>query len=82
MWVSLVDASTGILLTFRIVSLSPEFTMALHNAIRGQARTAFNGLADHEKRVARVRRRYPTTEALVAGATMRCKGGVDDYPEP
>lgn len=81
LFVSLVDASTGILLTLRVVSLSPEFTVALHDAIRRQARTAFRGREDHEKRVARIFRRYPTTEALVAAATVRCTGGADD-PEP
>jgi hypothetical protein len=80
MVVLLVDASTGILLTFRVVSLSPEFTTHLHEAIRRQARMSFKGKADNDKRVARIRRLYPTTEALVADTTMRCKGGADDPP--
>lgn len=75
MFVSLVDASTGLLLTFKAVALSPEFRAALHKAIRRQARTAFIGREHYEKRVARIRRRYPTTEDMVAAATARGTGG-------
>ena len=76
MFISLVDASTGVLLTFKAVVLSPEFTAALHKAIRRQAQTTFIGREHYEKRVARIRRRYPTTEDMVAAATARCTGGT------
>lgn len=44
----LVDAGTGIIKAMRVVSMSPDFTQTLHNAIRKQfdqpfTRSAYNG---------------------------------------
>jgi len=37
----LVDASNGIVRAMRVISLSPEFTQALHRAIQEQAEMPF-----------------------------------------
>ena len=48
LWISLVDAESGVIRVRRAVALCPEFTRALHNAIRAQALEPFSGAAgDH-----------------------------------
>ena len=42
LWISLVDADDGIIQAQRGMTLSPAFTLALHQAIRAQAMMSFN----------------------------------------
>jgi hypothetical protein len=44
LWISLVGADDGIIHAQRGVALAPDFTRALHGAIRAQAATAFDPL--------------------------------------
>lgn len=72
--VLLVDASTGILLVIRAVTLSPEFTEALRSAIRAQA-LAEKFLGEEEV-LASLYQRYPQTSGMVRDASARCTGGA------
>jgi hypothetical protein len=48
LWIRLVDSESGAVRARRAVALRPEFTRALHEAIRSQAREPFSGaVADH-----------------------------------
>lgn len=74
--VVLLDAPTGIVKVLRAVSLSPEFTMALHDAIRRQASAPWPGSAEYNSMIQEAYRKWPTTEAMLAAATTRTVGGV------
>lgn len=69
----LVDAATGILKAARLVTWSPTFTEAIHDAIRRQATLGqaqgFNAEID------RLYAAYPTAKALSKIAHPTCKGG-------
>lgn len=73
--VILVDAGTGIVRALRQVSLSPEFTRALHDAIREQAARTWSEPV-YDAQVDMLYGRYPTTEALLAAARARTAGGA------
>lgn len=75
LFVCVVDADTGIIAGMRSVTLSPEFTAALHKAIRQQARTAWEGQMKYDHALARLYARYPTTQAMVDAADITCIGG-------
>ena len=72
--IALAEAETGTARATRNVTLSLDFTRALHAAIRRLAQARRK-----PKAAARVQsdldRRFPTAEALVARATVRCLGG-------
>ena len=70
--VLLIDAETGIVKVIRAVSLSPQFTRKLHQAIRDQASRPFP--ADYDRQGEEVYRRY-TSAQLVERAIIRCRGG-------
>lgn len=72
--VLLIDASTGILKAIRAVSLSPQFTRALHRAIREQSMAVFN----QEKYDADLAILYGrlSTKELLKRAILRTKGGA------
>jgi hypothetical protein len=71
----LVDADTGIIRAMRAVTFSPAFTSQLEEAIREQARLPYDS-ASYEQLQADLERRYPTREALLAIARVRCEGGT------
>jgi hypothetical protein len=71
----LVDAATGIIKALRDVSLSPEFTRALHQAIREQAEAPFDRRA-YDRALQEAYRRWPTSEAMLRDAQARTRGGV------
>jgi hypothetical protein len=71
----LVDADTGIIMTLRTLTFSPEFSARLHGAIRQQSRSKWLGADAYEKSLASLYRKFPTTEDLLARATARCTGG-------
>ncbi len=71
--VVLVDWATGKARAERNATLWLDFTRALHEAIREQARTSFDPKA-HERVLARLRRSHPTPESLAARAAHRTVG--------
>jgi hypothetical protein len=72
--VFLVDAETGILLAMRQVTLSPEFTTRLHEAIREQALLPWDR-AEYDRALAELYRTR-STSVLVKTASVRCVGGA------
>lgn len=73
--VVLVEADGGIVRAIRQISYSPEFTRALHAAIHAQAAAPGWDPARYDLAVTSLYRRYPTSEALVRAAVVRCEGG-------
>jgi hypothetical protein len=71
--VALAEAESGTIRATRNVTLSLDFTRALHAAIRRQAQVSWNSKAAARAR-ADLDRRYPTAEALVAQASVRSLG--------
>jgi hypothetical protein len=71
----LIDADTGIIRAIRAVTFSPAFTAELEEAIREQARLPYDS-ATYEQLQAGLERRFPTTEALLALARVRCAGSA------
>lgn len=72
--ITLVDADTGLIKVLRAVTLSPEFTEALHAAINDQVHAgAVEGEPD--KSIADAYAVYPTTDSMVRAAKVRCEGG-------
>lgn len=70
-----MDRATRLVQVLRTVSLSPDFTAALHEAIRDQANRPWPGDDEYDQQLADVYRRYPTSKALVQDARARCVGG-------
>lgn len=73
--VLLLDAPTGVVKVIRAVTLSPEFTLKLHDAIRRQIAALWPGQARYTQHLAGVYRQFPTTNSMLAAATARCLGG-------
>jgi hypothetical protein len=73
--VMLIDAATGIIRAIRVVSLSPAFTSALEEAIREQARLPYEA-ATYDRLLDALYARYPSSDALLALAGVRCMGGA------
>jgi hypothetical protein len=73
LYVTLVDAKTGLVHATRCTTLSLDFTRALHDAILEQARTPFD--ASSEKRaLTRLTKRHATPGAMAAAARVRTFG--------
>ena len=72
--VILMDAVTKTFLVERVVTLSPEFTRALHAACRDQAPWPGHVVGYHEK-LREACRRYSSTKAMLAACCVRCRGG-------
>ena len=71
----MVDAATGIIRFLRFFTVGPEFTQALHRAIRLQASQPLD-LARHEQVMLGMYQRYPTSQALAeAPGVIRTRGG-------
>jgi hypothetical protein len=70
----LVEASTGLVLVLRTVTLSPEFTRSLHRAIADQVGAPYDP-ARHQRWADGMVGRY-TTNQLWTLCTMRCEGGA------
>ena len=73
--VTLVDAGTGRVKVLRAISLSHEFSIALHEAILAQAATLWDS-ASYDVQVDAAYERYPDSSSMVAKAVARTKGGV------
>lgn len=73
--VILVDAVTGILRAIRAVSLSPAFTRELAGTIRRQAEQTWDP-AYYDAQLPAAYQKYPSTEAMLADAVARSRGGA------
>jgi hypothetical protein len=71
--VLLVDASTGLLRAIRAVSLSAQFSAALHGAIRAQAIAEWDP-AKYDAKLSEIYNRAQS-DALARAAEVRCRGG-------
>lgn len=71
--VILIDATSGLIKALRAVTFSPEFTGALHEAIRIQAENPVTP-AEYEAALSDVYGRW-TTGMLLARAVAQCQGG-------
>jgi hypothetical protein len=71
--VFLINADTGILLAIRQVSLSHDFTVALHQAIREQSRKPFDQVL-FDRQLRKLYSQYHSQD-LYKLASVRCKGG-------
>jgi hypothetical protein len=74
--VALVDAARDIVEAARAVPLSPEFTRALHAAIRVQASRSWAGRDTFDRQVAEAHGRCPDSRKMLSAAfaRMRCAG--------
>lgn len=71
--ITLTDPGGGPARATRNVTLALDFTRALNEAIRDQARLAFS-VTSYNRIVTDIRRRCPTAQALAAKASIRCLG--------
>jgi hypothetical protein len=69
--IALVSSEDGIIRALRQISLGHDFSVALHKAIREQEGKPFDR-DTHNKRIAEVYRKYPTTQALLKRAYASC----------
>lgn len=73
--VIVVDRADGRVSVLRAVTLSPEFTRALHTAIRDQSARPWPGQAEYDRQIAALYARYPDSADLARAASVRCVGG-------
>lgn len=73
-YLHLVDADNGILLTFRWATMTAEFSRCLHKAIRHQAAMPFNR-TQYERDIAQLYVEYPQSSDLLGIAIARCSLG-------
>jgi len=74
--VVLIDANSGIVQALRLVTLTPELTRALYEAIKLQTETPWVGWKEYDKRLAAAYRKYGKSTDLLGLATARGKGGA------
>lgn len=74
--IPLVEANTGILKAIRVVSFAPDFSEALHAAIRRQANSLPLDQAVYDTALANLYRVYPDSTDLLRAAVVRCEGGT------
>jgi len=70
----LVDASTGIIKAMRAVTWSPEFTAAIHKAIRDQASRPFDR-TEHDRIIEATYGMFPDSADMLNVVTVRTAGG-------
>ena len=67
----LVEATTGIIVALRVISLSYDFSTKLFDAIREQATQPFDR-NEHDRKLASIYARYPTVESMVKLSQATC----------
>lgn len=70
----LVDSATNLVCAIRALSFSPEFTRHLHEAIAFQAQHPIP--ADYDRQIREAYTLWPSTEKMLAAASVRCMGGA------
>ena len=73
LWITLVGADDGIIYAQRGMTLSPNFTRSLHEAIRNQALMAFDP-EECTSAISRIFLNYPATVERLALAEARTLG--------
>jgi hypothetical protein len=73
--ITLVDGNDGTIKALRVSSFSPAFTRALHAALIDQAARPYPGDAEYNRQLDAAYRRWPTTDAMLRSASIRCSGG-------
>lgn len=76
LYLTLVNAQGGLVERLRLVSLSPEFTRAIFEAIASQAATPWAGRAAYDAQIAKLYRRYPNSADMLVDCSTRCHGGA------
>jgi len=71
----LIEASTGIISTMRMVNLSHDFTKRLHQAIHEQAAKPFDPIR-YMRQVQSVHLKYPSSVSMAEKALVACVGGL------
>jgi hypothetical protein len=74
--VILVEQETAIVRGLRAVSLSPEFTQALHEAITKQSEGEWPGRDEYDKVLNSCYLRWPSGEDMLTEAKVRTRGGA------
>ncbi len=73
--VVLVDAANNTARALRVLTLSPEFTRALHDAIRAQAASPRQP-ALYDAQLKSAYRHCPATKQMLPACRARCAGGA------
>lgn len=73
--ITLVDAATGIIRVLRAVTLSPEFTRSLHDAIRDQAARPWRGASQYNADLRTLYANASCERLAEVRAIARCRGG-------
>jgi len=74
--VVLLDANTGIVRALRLVTLSPDITRTLYEAIKSQTETPWTGWKEYDRHLAAAYRTYGKSTDLLKLAIARATGGV------
>lgn len=74
-YVFLLDAPTGRIVAMNVKNASHDFSKQIHTAIYQQILLPYDHDVFHN-RVASIRDRYPTPEALASQAQAKCIGGI------
>ena len=79
-----VDSVTNRIRVLRLVTLSCELSRALHEAIRRQAHSSWEGAAKNARQVAKIYDRYSTrnllSQAIAVSDGTQENGAIADYP--
>jgi hypothetical protein len=73
--VILIEATTGVVLAFRALTYSPEFTRAIHRAIADQLALPYDQATHEREAVAKIA--ALDTHQLWDACKIRCTGGAD-----
>lgn len=73
--VVLVDAATGLVRALRVLTLPPDLPMRLFAALADQLQRPWHGREAHDRELASICRRFPTSKALLETAITRGRGG-------
>lgn len=71
----LVEQETAIILALRAVTFSPEFTLAIHDAIRAQAEKGWCGELTYNRAISEAYGTWPHVSDMVRDAQAITKGG-------
>ena len=73
--VFLVDADSRIVKAMRQVSLSPEFSQALRNAMVAQADRPWIGDAAYDMQISAAYQHWPSSLNMLSASSIKCSGG-------
>jgi hypothetical protein len=76
LFVTLVNAQSGLIEAMRVLSLSPGLTRSIFDAIRRQADIAWTGREAYDRSIAALYRKYPDSAAMLVDSIARSAGGT------